>query len=271
MLSGLRRASSAAKTDAMYHVHRLAHRPDLREAADELDAQWPKWCLIPCFGSGARWCSVVDSVSDWLVMVDKSDSVIGRAVVVQYALGQELGRPGLPSGGMDAVVQYAAADKLAGRKPTHISAIEIVTKPEVRASNNANGPRTSSVLLQAVKAHAKLLGFDQLALPLRPTNKHLEPHASMAEYVARVRPDGLPADPWIRRHVLEGGSLGEVCHTSWTINGTLEEWRASTDLPFDRTGQVEVPGGLTPVHVNVESNHAVYVEANVWMVHPVAT
>jgi hypothetical protein len=28
------------------------------------------------------------------------------------------------------------------------------------------------------------------------------------------------------------------------ITGTLEEWRTWTGLPFDRPGQVEVPGAL---------------------------
>ena len=52
-----------------------------------------------------------------------------------------------------------------------------------------------------------------------------------------------------------------------TITGSLEQWRGWTGLPFDRSGDVVVTGGLVPVHVSVEHDHAVYVEPNVWMHH----
>jgi hypothetical protein len=45
-----------------------------------------------------------------------------------------------------------------------------------------------------------------------------------------------------------------------TIPGTLEQWRSWTGLPFAESGDVEVPGALVPVHVDVEADHAVYVE-----------
>ena len=52
-----------------------------------------------------------------------------------------------------------------------------------------------------------------------------------------------------------------------TIAGTLEQWRGWTGLPLDRSGDIEVPGGLVPLHVDVEAGSAVYVEPNVWMRH----
>jgi hypothetical protein len=52
-----------------------------------------------------------------------------------------------------------------------------------------------------------------------------------------------------------------------TITGTLAEWRRWTGLAFDCTGPVIVPGALVPVHCDVEHDHAVYVEPNVWMRH----
>ncbi len=39
-------------------------------------------------------------------------------------------------------------------------------------------------------------------------------------------------------------------------------------LPFDPTGPVLVPRALTPVHCDLEHGVAVYVEPNVWVVHP---
>ena len=90
----------------------------------------------------------------------------------------------------------------------------------------------------------------------------------MTDYIARVRPDGLPEDPWLRVHARMGAHIVKVCPTAMTISGTLTQWREWTDVPFDRSGEVIVPGALSPVSVSVEHDRAVYVEPNVWMVHP---
>ena len=89
----------------------------------------------------------------------------------------------------------------------------------------------------------------------------------MADYVARLRPDGLPVDPWLRTHVRLGARIIKVCPVSMTIPGTLAQWREWTGLSFTTSGEVEVAGALSPVHVSVEQDHAVYVEPNVWVHH----
>ena len=38
--------------------------------------------------------------------------------------------------------------------------------------------------------------------------------------------------------------------------------------PFDKSGSSIVPGALSPVHVSLEQDHAVYVEPNLWVCHP---
>jgi hypothetical protein len=53
-----------------------------------------------------------------------------------------------------------------------------------------------------------------------------------------------------------------------TIAGTIPEWREWTGLPFDQSGPTIVPGALTPIHVSLEQDHAVYVEPNLWVRHP---
>jgi hypothetical protein len=55
------------------------------------------------------------------------------------------------------------------------------------------------------------------------------------------------------------------------VPGTVEEWREWTGLPFDRTGPVEVPRALAPVHCDLEHGVATYVEPNVWVVHGIGT
>jgi hypothetical protein len=87
----------------------------------------------------------------------------------------------------------------------------------------------------------------------------------MTEYVAQVRDDGLPVDPWLRVHVKAGGKIVKVAPRSMVIAGTLAEWREWTGLPFDQTGDVVVPKALVPVHADLAHDHAVYVEPNVWV------
>lgn len=82
-----------------------------------------------------------------------------------------------------------------------------------------------------------------------------------------MRDDGLPVDPWLRVHARLGGRIVAVAPTSMAIPGALDQWREWTDLPFDTAGQVEVPGALAPVHVDIANDHAVDVEPNVWVHH----
>ncbi|XVQ14102.1 hypothetical protein ACQP1W_16645 [Spirillospora sp. CA-255316] len=89
----------------------------------------------------------------------------------------------------------------------------------------------------------------------------------MGAYIRRTRDDGLPSDPWLRTHVRAGGVIEKVAPASMTISGSLGQWRRWTGLPFDRDGEVEVPGALVPVHCDTAHDHAVYVEPNVWVRH----
>lgn len=42
----------------------------------------------------------------------------------------------------------------------------------------------------------------------------------------------------------------------------------SSRIPGCGPGPLVVPGALVPIHVDVDQDHAVYVEPNVWMQHP---
>lgn len=89
----------------------------------------------------------------------------------------------------------------------------------------------------------------------------------MGEYARRTWADGLPYDPWLRTHVRAGGRIAGVAQSSWTVSGSLAQWREWTGLPFDQAGGVVVPGALTHVHCDFAADCAVYVEPNVWVDH----
>ncbi|MFD8270021.1 hypothetical protein ACFV2K_31520, partial [Streptomyces althioticus] len=78
---------------------------------------------------------------------------------------------------------------------------------------------------------------------------------------SRLAPAAHPAPP--PRAPAGGGPPA-----SRTVSASLDPWRHWTGLPFDTSGPVEVPRALAPVHCDVERDHAVYVEPNVWMRHP---
>jgi GNAT superfamily N-acetyltransferase len=194
---------------------------------------------------------------------DEQDQILARAFSLPFAFGPEVDRPDLPEAGWDQVVVWADWDQKAGRKCNAVSAIEINVKAHVQ------GQGLSSLMLKAMRDNAHRLGFQDLYAPVRPNQKHLEPHTPMAEYAFRVRKDGLPFDPWLRVHARAGANIIQVASTSMTFSGSLAQWRDWTGLPFDQTAEVIVPGALAPVSASVEHNRAVYVEANVWMHHQV--
>jgi GNAT superfamily N-acetyltransferase len=210
------------------------------------------------YGDLSRW---LDNV---LLAVDPEGSIVARSFRVDFAMGEGIGRPSLPDDGWDGILLWAFFDRVLQRPPTHTSAIEITIHPDHRGTGLAGR------MIGAMAADAARAGFDALYAPVRPSRKTEEPETPMEEYIARFRDDGLPFDPWIRAHVRLGAEIVKVCPTAMTISGTLVEWREWTGLPFDRSGPVAVPGALVPVHVSVEHDHAVYVEPNVWMRHPLS-
>jgi GNAT superfamily N-acetyltransferase len=190
------------------------------------------------------------------------DRPVARSSSVPFAFrdGGE-GRDELPDGGWDAVIRWADADRRAGRSATAVSALEITVAPRLQQRG------ISSLMLMAMRDNARRLGFADLYAPLRPTDKHREPLTPFADYVARQRADGLPFDSWVRTHVRAGARIVKVAPCSMVIAGTIAEWRRWTGLGFTESGQAIVLGALSPVHVSLEQDHAVYVEPNLWVHH----
>jgi hypothetical protein len=122
-------------------------------------------------------------------------------------------------------------------------------------------------MLAAMRDNARRLGFRELWAPLRPTDKHREPETPFADYVGRRRDDGLPVDSWVRLHVQAGAEIVKIAPRSMIVAGTIAEWRAWTGLPLAASGPAIVPGALSPIHVSLEQDHAVYVEPNLWVRH----
>jgi GNAT superfamily N-acetyltransferase len=235
-----------------------AQRPDLADAQWGLAAEWPRFMLEDPLAD--LYYSRLEAWEDHVLIAHDQSGVVARGFTVAFAMGGEE-RPGLPGDGWDGVVRWSWLDSIAGRRPTHVSALEILVRGDRR------GRGVATAMVEAMIANVDRLGYRSLAAPVRPSNKDREPETPMSEYVRRVRSDGLPEDPWMRIHARLGATVEAVCPNSMTISGSLEQWRAWTGLPLASSGAAIVPGALAPVHVDVAQDHAVYVEPNVWMVH----
>ena len=256
-VAGLTVATFAQRPDLLDKVF----GPEIQSAVPEFMRHDPAAALY--FGDGQ-----LDHYREFgLVAVDpvQPDRPVARAFSVPFAFRDGTrGREELPPGGWDAVIRWADADRRAARSATAVSALEITVAPRLQRRG------ISRLMLAALRDNARRLGFADIYAPLRPTDKHLEPLTPFAEYVARQRPDGLPHDSWVRTHVRAGAWVVKVAACSMVIAGTVAEWTRWTGLAFSTSGPAIVPGALSPIHVSLEQDHAVYVEPNLWEHHRLA-
>ena len=241
----------------------LRERPDLVPLvfSETLDAVWPEFMQHDTTAKLYFGQSVFHHYVDYAFAAVVDGEVVGRAFAVPFAFGIE-GRTELPDGGWDQVIRWGHDDRIVGRRPTTMSALEIAFVPGARGRGN------SLAMLEAFKSCARKMGFTEMFAPVRPNQKHLQPRMAMRDYVDMKRDDGLPIDAWLRTHVLVGGRVVKICPYSMTIAGTIAEWSQWTGRTFDRSGETDVEGALAPVFMSVEQDFGVYVEPNVWVRHP---
>jgi hypothetical protein len=244
-------------------ISSVAQRPELGGIIWQLSDSWPEFMRQDA-SADYYYADVLRAHPQFVlgaVRPDEPDRLVAGAFAVPVAMGSDVRRPALPDEGWDAIVRWGWLDRLEGIPPTVVSALEINIRRDQR------GTGLSGRMLGEMRARVKAEGFAELVAPVRPSGKSDEPHTPMSAYAARLRSDGLPADGWLRTHVRAGGVIERVCSRSMVIGGSLREWRSWTGLPFDVDGAVVVPGALNPVHVDLEQDHAVYVEPNVWVRH----
>jgi GNAT superfamily N-acetyltransferase len=248
-------------------VATFAQRPDLlgKVFGPEIQSAVPEFMRHDPVAALYYDSGQLDHYSEFgLVAVDPAEPnrPVARASSVPFAFRDGTrGRDELPEGGWDTVIRWADEDRRVGRPATAVSALEITVAPRLQRSG------ISRLMLTALRDNARRLGFANLYGPLRPTDKHREPLTPFADYVARQREDGLPYDSWVRTHVRAGARIVKVAPCSMVIAGTIAEWRGWTDLAFTASGQAIVPGALSPIHVSLEQDYAVYVEPNLWVHH----
>jgi hypothetical protein len=236
----------------------LAERPELLGALSEFKGGWPTFMRHDPVG-GSLMGRVPELFPEHVLLAVDAGELVAHGRSIPFVFPDE-DRTELPASGWDRALIWGVADHREARTPTVASALEIV----VQASHLGRG--LSHEMLAAMRANVAAMGLSTLYAPVRPNGK-TDARQPMAEYIQQQREDGLPVDPWLRVHVKAGGKIVATAPTSMVMAGSLEEWREWTGLPFDRSGDVIVPKALVPVHCDVDHNHAVYVEPNVWVQH----
>lgn len=239
-------------------VTTLAERPEYLEPIWEFDGGWPEFMLHDPIANTLLG-RVLDLFPEQCLVATEDGELIAHGRSIPFVFPDDR-RTELPAGGWDSVLQWGIADHRQGRTPNVSSALEIVI------SRTHLGRGMSHKMLSAMRTVVKAKGHQTLYAPVRPNGKQ-DTGQPMTEYIQQFREDGLPVDPWLRVHVKAGGKIVKVAPTSMVMTGSLAEWREWTGLPFDQTGTVDVPKALVPVHCDVEHDHAVYVEPNVWVRH----
>jgi GNAT superfamily N-acetyltransferase len=189
---------------------------------------------------------------------DEREEVIGVGHAIPAAWDGD--RASLPDGGFDAVLEA----RFAPEPPTStvLCALGITIAPEYRGRGLSRG------MIERMAEIGRAHGLDTLIAPVRPTLKHRYPLTPMERYLSWRRPDGTHLDPWLRTHERLGADIVTVASESVVVTGTVAEWEEWTEMVFPESGAYVVSGALVPIEIDRERDEGVYVEPNVWMVHP---
>ena len=189
---------------------------------------------------------------------DEREEVIGVGHAIPAAWDGDIAS--LPDGGFDAVLEARFAQE--PPTPTVLCALGITIAPECR------GQGLSRRMIERMAEIGRDHSLETLIAPVRPTLKHRYPLTPIERYLSWRQQDGTHLDPWLRTHERLGADIVKVASESVVVTGTVAEWEEWTEIALPESGAYVVPGALVPVEIDRERDEGVYVEPNVWMVHP---
>jgi len=234
-----------------------AEAPQLADETEPMDGSWPAFMRHDPVGVAGWWAFHERHPAFQFYAVDvESGIVIGKANAVPTALDPDR----LSERGWDEAIERS----LGGEPATVVSALQINVHPERR------GEGLSGLMLAEMRRVATVHGYSELVAPVRPRVKERYPLTPIERYVHWATAEGLPFDPWLRVHARAGAETVGVCARSMTIPGTVAEWEEWAQMRFPESGEYVVQGALSPVTIDVEADHGLYVEPNVWMRHRLA-
>ncbi|GGQ24592.1 hypothetical protein GCM10010279_35660 [Streptomyces mutabilis] len=183
-------------------------RSEMLDRVREMADSWPAFAVEDLSANAHCPRIAVELPQYGQFAEDEHGEVVAHGHSVPFALHTE-GRGTLPARGWAEVLVWAFSDLRRGVRPDTVSAVTVAPHDQ--------GLGLSGRMLAAMRDNARALGFREVVAPVRPSAKHLEPHAPIEEYARRLRPDGLPHDPWLRVHARAGATVDSVAPASMTV------------------------------------------------------
>lgn len=242
-----------------YTVTTLKDRWDLFEKQDAVcEEVWPEFMLHDPVGN-ENWMPFIEAFKEYQLLILEGEEILAVINMVPLHFDRPLDE--LPDEGWDWGILKSIDDYKKGLKPNMLMGVQIV----VNKKNQGMG--LSSVGVEEAIETARRAGMDNLIIPVRPSDKHKFPLIPMDQYIRWENGKGYPFDNWLRVHVKAGGKILRPCEKAMRIPGTIAEWAEWTGLEFPGDGSFVVPGALSPISVDRKKDEAVYIEANVWVIH----
>lgn len=238
----------------------VEERPDLWRPMSEVSASlWPEFMLNDPVAN-EHWGRLREDFAPFqLALLDERGELV--AANNSAPLAWDGTDDGLPAG-WDDQLRRTVAGLEAGTPPDTLGALQVTVRPDRQGSGY------SGVMVNAMRANAASRGYRAVIACVRPTHKVHYPLIPIEAYAAWMRDDGLPFDPWIRLHVRLGGRIGRASPASMRIEGSVADWREWTGLAFPGSGEYLPEGAASPVAIDVAADRGVYLDPNVWVVHP---
>lgn len=219
--------------------------------------------LNHCRVISEHWRALYDLFPDYqFALMDKwqeTPVVLGNCFPLQWNAPLDE----LPEEGIEWALSTAVAQAETGSTTNLLCAFQIVVSETVR------GRGLSTIAVRTMIDVARQHGLASLIAPVRPNRKSNYPQMPMEQYLQLRRADGQVVDDWLRVHLHLGGRIVRICHRSMTVEGSLEDWQKWTGIRFSQSGEHLLPGGIVPVECQIERDHCIYVEPNVWVEHRV--
>jgi GNAT superfamily N-acetyltransferase len=237
---------------------------DYQDRADDIaGSAWPEFMLHDPIAN-ENWHELFDRFEEYQFAMwdEKAQRMAAMGNSVPFHWDKSLEE--LPDGGWDWVFLKAIEDHKNSVRPNIQSAIQVAIHPEYQ------GQGLSMKMVRAMGMIGKSKGFQNLVAPVRPNEKSKYPLTSIDDYIIWKTEDGLPFDAWLRVHVRAGARIVKPCHEAMIIRGPRAKWEEWTSLRFPQSGEYVIPGALNPMKMDLEHDEGIYVEPNVWMVHPLA-
>jgi hypothetical protein len=243
-----------------YRVATYAERPDLMEAASDVNPQvWPEFMQNGAV-SNRLWSCLRRFFPEYQFMLfDEDERILAACNSIPIVWDGTI--DGLSDEGWDWAFQLGVELFEQRKPPNALCAINIAILPDLRGQG---------ISQRAVKAMGEIgarHGFQDLVAPVRPNHKHLYPLTPIERYMAWTQENGSPFDPWIRVHWRAGATIVKACPRSMLIEGTVAAWETWMGMKFPDSGHYVIPFALVPIEIDRERDVGRYVEPNVWMHH----